>query len=72
MSTKVRLTITISELDMVKLRVVAARNRMNASTMARVWVESRLASIHLPEPTYVVQPGLQTELIEILEPGHGR
>lgn len=61
MATQVRLTITISEKDMVKLRIAAARQHMAASTLARVYVQSRLAQIHIVEPVLAFQPPLGGE-----------
>ena len=72
MSTKVRLTITISEGDMVKLRIVAARNHMIPATMARVWVESRLAKIHVVEPVVTMEKELPWPWSGDEEAVHGR
>jgi len=51
--TQVRLTITISELEMVKLRIVSARKHMPASRLAALWVKTKLASYAIVEPPYM-------------------
>lgn len=56
--TRVRLTATISEENMVKLRIVAARNHLSPSRMATLWIERRLANVHITEPPYLTQGSL--------------
>lgn len=53
MATKVRVQITITEAEAVKLRIAAARQHMPVSRLASLYVQSRLRNMHVVEPPII-------------------
>ena len=61
MATQVRLTITLTEHEMVKLRIWAARKHMAASRQASLWVKTKLAGYQVNEPVILQQSSFDVD-----------